>query len=229
VGRRSDDAAGGGPPARPCSARASSRLLRRLGWSSFGLAAAAVGLLGAGFLWFLWRVPGDEVALRGNADGIVALTGGASRIADAMELMAAGRGKRLLISGANRTTTLGEISRLNPEYARVVGCCVDFDRSRNTLGNAVETKRWAESRGFRSLIVVTSNYHMPRALAEIAHQLPDVTLVPFPVVTHRQRAEPWWAGGRLLFSEYVKYMWARVRMGLIAPAVAEARQARAVS
>jgi len=180
-------------------------------------AAAAGLLLGLGFLWFIWRVPADEVALDRNADGIVALTGGASRVADAMELMAAGRGKRLLISGANRTTTPGEISRLNPDYARVVGCCVDFDRSLNTLGNAIETKRWAESRGFRSLIVVTSNYHMPRALAEIAHQLPDVALVPFPVVTDRQRTEPWWSGGaraRLMLSEYVKYIFARLRMGL---------------
>ena len=124
-------------------------------------------------------MPAEEAPLTRNADGIVALTGGASRIADAIELLASGRGKRLLISGANRATNSNEISRLNPEFERWVRCCVDFDRSLNTLGNAIETKRWAERRGFRSLIVVTSNYHMPRALAEIAHQLPDVALVPF--------------------------------------------------
>jgi uncharacterized SAM-binding protein YcdF (DUF218 family) len=98
-----------------------------------------------------------------------------------------------------------------------VRCCVDFDRSLNTLGNAIETKRWAEHRGFRSLIVVTSNYHMPRALAEIAHQLPDVVLVPFPVVTDRQRVEPWWTDGvaaRRMVTEFVKYVFVRLRMGL---------------
>src|SRR5262245_27294283 len=216
VGPRTDDSAGGAlrPAESACDSR---RLLRRLGWSTFAFCAAALVLLGLGFLWFVWRVPSHEVTLSRNADGIVALTGGASRIADAMELMAAGRGKRLLISGAYRTTTPAEILRLNPEYARVVSCCVDFDRSLNTLGNAVETKRWAERRGFRSLIVVTSNYHMPRALAEIAHQLPDVALVPFPVVTDKQRAEPWWAGGasaRRMVTEYVKYVFARLRMGL---------------
>jgi uncharacterized SAM-binding protein YcdF (DUF218 family) len=229
VGPKTDD--GAGRELRPAgSARDSHRLLRRLGWSTVALCAAAAVLLGLGFLWFVWRVPSQEVALSRNADGIVALTGGASRIADAMELMAAGRGKRLLISGANRTTTPAEILRLNPEYARVVSCCVDFDRSLNTLGNAVETKRWAERRGFRSLIVVTSNYHMPRALAEIAHQLPDVALVPFPVVTDKLRAEPWWASGataRLMLSEYVKYVLARVRIGLRPPAGDEPRQARA--
>jgi len=147
----------------------------------------------------------------------VVLTGGASRITDAIELLAAGRGKRLLISGANRATTSGEISRLNPEYGPIVSCCVDFDRSLNTLGNAIETKRWAESRGFHSLIVVTSNYHMPRALAEIAHQLPNVSLLPFPVIADKLRGEPWWMHApmlRLVLSEYLKYVAAQIRIRL---------------
>jgi uncharacterized SAM-binding protein YcdF (DUF218 family) len=217
IGSNTDDGAAGAPRAAERSSRAPRSLLRRLGWSTLVLCSAAALALGLGFLWFVWRVPADEVALDRNADGIVALTGGASRIADAIELLASGRGKRLLISGANRATSSNEISRLNPEFERWVRCCVDFDRSVNTLGNAIETRRWAESRGFRSLIVVTSSYHMPRALAEISHQLPDVALVPFPVVTVRQRAEPWWTGGataRLMLSEYVKYIFAKLRMGL---------------
>jgi uncharacterized SAM-binding protein YcdF (DUF218 family) len=192
-------------------------LLRRFGWSALMLCASAVLAIGLGFLWFVRQVPAEEVTLDRDADGIVALTGGASRIADAIELLASGRGKRLLISGAYRATNSKEISRLNPEFERWVRCCVDFDRSLNTLGNAIETKRWAERRGFRSLIVVTSNYHMPRALAEIAHQLPDVALVPFPVVTDRQRAERWWTSGviaRRMVTEYVKYVFAKLRMGL---------------
>jgi uncharacterized SAM-binding protein YcdF (DUF218 family) len=192
-------------------------LLRRLGWSTFVLCASAALLIGLGFVWFIWHVPAEEVPLERDADGIVALTGGASRITDAIELLASGRGKRLLISGANRATNSNEISRLHPEFERWVRCCVDFDRSLNTLGNAVETKRWAERRGFRSLIIVTSNYHMPRALAEVAHQLPDVVLVPFPVVTDRQRTERWWGHWvttRRMFIEYVKYVFAKVRMAL---------------
>jgi uncharacterized SAM-binding protein YcdF (DUF218 family) len=191
--------------------------LWRAGRSLLLLAAGAVVLLGLGFLWFIWFVPEDEIAMSGTADGIVALTGGASRIADAIELLASGRGKRLLISGASPTTNSHEISRLNPEFEKWVHCCVDFDRSRNTLGNAIETRRWAEQRGFRSLIVVTSNYHMPRALAEIAHQLPNVTLVPFPVVTDRQRAKPLWASVanvRLMLTEYLKYLFAQLRIAL---------------
>lgn len=174
--------------------------------------------LAVGFMWFVWRLPTDEVVLDRNADGIVVLTGGASRIADAMELLAAGRGKRLLISGVYPTTTPGEIARPMPEYERLFNCCVDLDRSAvNTVGNAVETRRWVKSRGFRSLIVVTSSYHMPRTMVELARQMPDVALVPFPVVTEKMRAEPWWfnlSTVRLLFSEYVKYVLAQIRLWL---------------
>jgi uncharacterized SAM-binding protein YcdF (DUF218 family) len=216
VGSNSEGGAGAAaPPAEPW--RAARRLLRRVGWSTAVICASAAFLLALGFLWFIWRLPEDEVVLNRNADGIVVLTGGASRISDAIELLAAGHGQRLLISGVNRSTNRTEISRLNPEFARVVRCCVDFDRSLNTLGNAVETRRWAEARGFRSLIVVTSSYHMPRALTEIAHQLPDVALVPFPVVTDRLRTEPWWTSAattRLLLLEYLKYIVASARIGL---------------
>jgi uncharacterized SAM-binding protein YcdF (DUF218 family) len=186
-----------------------------MGKSAIAIGAIAALLLASGFGWFLWSLPADEIVLYRNADGIVVLTGGASRISDAIELLAAGHGKRLLISGANRATTSSEISRLNPDYGRIVSCCVDFDRSLNTLGNAIETKHWAESRGFRSLIVVTSSYHMPRALVEISHQLPDVALLPFPVIADKLHAEPWWTRGttmKLMFSEYLKYMAARMRI-----------------
>ena len=191
--------------------------MRRVGRTGLLLCAAAALVLAAGFAWFIGRVPAHEIRLSGNADGIVALAGGASRISDAIELLASGRGRRLLISGVNRTTSTNAISRLNPEFEKWVRCCVDFDWSVNTLGNAIEIRRWAEHRGFRSLIVVTSNYHMPRALAEIAHQLPDVALLPFPVITERQRAEPWWASrttARLMLTEYMKLIFARLRMGL---------------
>ena len=202
------------PPKRGSAARA---LLRGVGRSAVVICAGAAVLLVAGFAWFLRSLPADEIVLARDADGIVVLTGGASRITDAIELLAAGRGKRLLISGANRATTSGEISRLNPEYGPIVSCCVDFDRSLNTLGNAIETKRWAESRGFHSLIVVTSNYHMPRALAEIAHQLPNVSLLPFPVIADKLHGEPWWMHApmlRLVLSEYLKYVAAQMRIRL---------------
>ena len=191
-------------------------MMRRLTRAVLLAALAIVAIFGGGFVWFVRHVPDTEIALDRNADGIVVLTGGASRIADAIELLAAGRGKRLLISGVHRATTTAEIARIMPRHGALVSCCVDLDHSAvNTTGNAVETRRWVKDRGFSSLIVVTSAYHMPRTMAELAKQLPDVALVPFPVVTEKLRNEPWWSSGptaKLILSEYAKFVVALLRM-----------------
>lgn len=192
-------------------------------WLKRSLAGVAIiGILTfwAGFSLFVWQVPTAEVTLGRNADGIVVVTGGALRITDAIELLAAGHGKRLLISGVHPATTSREIARLMPEYGALIACCVDLDHSAvNTVGNAVETQHWVKAQGFHSLIVVTSNYHMPRTMAELAWHLPGVELIPFPVVTERMRGGPAWsmATARLLFSEYLKSIVSHIRMRL-APA-----------
>jgi uncharacterized SAM-binding protein YcdF (DUF218 family) len=201
-------------------ARPPSALLRGIGWATVAICAVVALAFTLGFLWFTARVPSSEITLTGATDGIVVLTGDSARISEAIELLADRRGKRLLISGANRGTTAAEISRLNPDFTRWIQCCVDFDRALNTLGNAIETRRWAERRRFRSLTVVTSDYHMPRAMAEIARQLPNTRLVAFPVMSERLRTDHWWASGpamRLLLTEYVKYIVARARMRLNGP------------
>jgi uncharacterized SAM-binding protein YcdF (DUF218 family) len=189
---------------------------RRVRSIGLKLAAVCVSVLLAGFAGFVWLLPSRQIVLDGNADGIVVLTGGTSRISDALELLAAGRGKRLLITGVNPGTTTTDIAHEVVNYNSLLSCCVDLDYSAlNTYGNAVQSRRWALAHGFRSLIVVTSAYHMPRALAELAHQLPDARLIPFPVVSDRLRIEPWWSSGdtaRLVLSEYLKYLAAKVRM-----------------
>src|SRR6185437_259332 len=161
----------------------------------FTMTAGAVGavLLGLGYCWFVLNIPAEEVTLDRKADGIVVLTGAAARIPDAIELLAAERGKRLLISGVHRDTRAREIARLTPLYSRYFSCCIDLDRSAlNTFGNALEAKRWARE-----------------------HQLPDVTLISYPVISPKMKDEPWWSNldtARLLFAEYLKYLFALTRM-----------------
>ncbi|HET8543228.1 MAG TPA: YdcF family protein, partial [Pseudolabrys sp.] len=134
-------------------------------WIGFlTMAAGATGalLLAGGFGWFVAQIAGDEITLDRKADGIVALTGAAARIPDAIELLATEHGKRLLITGVYRATSAREIARITPLYSKYFTCCIDLDRSAlNTFGNALETKRWARQHNFNSLIVVTSNWHMP--------------------------------------------------------------------
>jgi uncharacterized SAM-binding protein YcdF (DUF218 family) len=184
------------------------------------VATLALGFIGVatGFIGFLSQLRITEIKPPRNADGIVVLTGGSSRVSDAMELLADGYGKRLLISGVHRTNGANDISRTLPDSQGLINCCVDLDRSAiDTHGNAAETKRWAAERGFRSLIVVTSNYHMPRAIAEMSHAMPDIALIPFAVVGDKWRDDPWWTSGttlRLLLSEYAKYVAVEVRVRL---------------
>lgn len=176
---------------------------------------AVVLFVGLGFVDFLSKVPPSEDKPHRNADGIVVLTGGSSRVSDAIELLSAGYGRRLLISGVHPTNGYSDIERTLPDSQRLLGCCVDLDYSAvNTRSNATETRRWVAERGFHSLIVVTSNYHMPRAIVELSHAMPDIELIPFAVVGDKWREEPWWTSGaalRLLLSEYGKYLFAELR------------------
>ena len=200
-------------PAKPLPKR---RLIRAAIVGAIAVSFMA-GLVG--FVAFLSQLRNGDVTPSTKADGIVVLTGGSSRVADALDLLANGFGKRLLISGVHPTNGIGNIQRSLPDNdQRLLACCVDLDRSAtDTRGNAVETRRWVRKQGFHSLIVVTSNYHMPRALVELSHELPEVELIPFSVIGERGRDEAWWTSGttlRLLLSEYVKFIAAEARARL---------------
>ncbi|CCD99523.1 YdcF family protein [Bradyrhizobium sp. STM 3809] len=190
--------------------RALAGLVATLG---LGFFVAAVGFVG-----FLSQLRGAEIKPERKADGIVVLTGGSSRVSDAVELLAGGYGRRLLISGVHPTNDANDITRSLPEARSFINCCVDLDYSAiNTRSNAAQTRRWAAERGFKSLVVVTSNYHMPRAIAELSHAMPSMDLIPYAVVGEKWRDEPWWTSGatlRLLLSEYAKYVAAEARLRL---------------
>lgn len=198
--------------------RSGAAVRRRSGLGFVKLFSVVAVVVVAGFVWFVAQMRSDEQRPARKADGIVVFTGGSSRISDAMDLLAEGYGKRLLISGVHPANGANDILRSLPDTHALLSCCVDLDRSAiNTRSNATETRRWVSERGFRSLIVVTSNYHMPRAMVELSHAMPDVDLIFYPVIGDKWRDEPWWqsgAGLRLLLSEYVKYVAAEVRVRL---------------
>lgn len=159
------------------------------------------------------------------ADGVVALTGPDERIAAAMALLEAGKAKRMLISGVNQKVSRAEIRAVAPAPhaprggQRLYDCCVDLGfQATDTLGNARETADWVKAKGFGSLIVVTSDFHMPRAMLELKGAMPGVRLTPYPVRSAEFEAGHWWRteeGARRLTIEYCKYLAVAAREALL--------------
>lgn len=191
-------------------------------WASLLLivGTTVIGGLVVGFQLFLAQIQQQPPARVEHAQGMVVLTGGADRVADAIELFSRGYADRLLITGVNQAITKSEITRLNPRSRDLIECCVDLGyEALNTIGNALEARVWVEQNAIsRSLIIVTSNYHMPRAMAEFRRELPDYDLQAYPVVTLRMREAQWWRSfhaARVLGPEYLKFLVAVARLTVL--------------
>ena len=174
----------------------------------FRLLAIAIALYAAGFFVFVTNLPVPAAHTR-PAQGIVALTGGDERLAAAVNLLENRTGQRLLISGVHPTTTKQELKLLAHGGARF-DCCADLGYvAANTRGNAEEAAHWARAHRFRSLIVVTARYHMPRSLTEFQAAMPGMTIEPYPVEPQDIDLGGWWHDTRalrVLSGEYAKYL-----------------------
>jgi uncharacterized SAM-binding protein YcdF (DUF218 family) len=169
----------------------------------------------AGLVAFAGRVQQSTPAPDPDpADGVVALTGANSidRISAAMDLLQDGAGKRLLISGVNRGASREDIRNVSKAARRLYDCCVDLGfTAADTVGNARETAEWARSMRYQSLIVVTADYHMPRAMLELHAVMrePQFHLQAYAVPTPSLKARHWWRSprsARLMVTEYCKYL-----------------------
>lgn len=181
---------------------------------------AAIGILAlawaVGLLVFIRELPAPASGAGAKADGVVVYTGiGGARVATGMSLMQSGAGARLLISGVNPNTTREEVAKQWEGDLDGFDCCVDLGlEAQSTAGNAHEVRDWANSHGFRSLILVTSDYHMPRALLETRTQLPEAEIIAHPVESGYLDAsgKPKNLGAwRQLAYEYTKFLAVRVR------------------
>ena len=181
-------------------------MLRLIG---FGLVVAFI----VGFGLFLGEARQYRADPAVSAQGIVVLTGGRDRVASAVELLNAGRGERLLISGVHPESSPSDIAAATGASASLFECCVDTGMAaQNTIGNAQETAQWVSARGYAQVIVVTNDYHMPRALLELQSALPDTELIAYGVVSELPYQSM--MAARRWLNEYLKYIavYARVRV-----------------
>ena len=103
-----------------------------------------------------------------NIDGIVVLTGDQFRIAKGIELLKRNPSKKLLISGVNKNINPVDIMKEFPNSKNFFQCCIDIGKdAKNTFENIIETFEWMKSNEFTSIIIVTSDYHLPRVKLEI--------------------------------------------------------------
>ncbi len=164
--------------------------------------ARAIALLilvyALGYALFVLLLPraGDER----RTDAIVVLTGGAKRIERGLDLLGRGRADRMLISGVERTVRPVELAAEYKADTALFQCCIDLGReSVDTRSNAEEVSRWVERRKVKSVRLVTTDWHMPRASFELSRQLGD----DIEVVGDAVPSNP---SFRTLFTEYNKYL-----------------------
>lgn len=148
-----------------------------------------------------------------DVEGIVVFTGGKNRVQTAIQLLSQNIGQRLFISGVNPNTRKSDISHRIKSDRKLLDCCIDLGRNaNNTFENAFETIRWVQNNNFKSLVIVTSNYHMKRSLFILKELDPNIKFIPFHVEstllqdTNSSLKETI----RALTIEYLKYTYTRL-------------------
>lgn len=200
------------------------RIFRRSGPSSrrwrFVLPALALALAvwAGGFLSYAASIPRAVENADRRTEAIVVLTGGSLRLEVGLHLLRTGLAERMLVSGVHPDVTREALLRLLPEWTESMNARIDIDyAANNTIGNASETAEWLRERGYRSLRLVTANYHLRRSLLEFRNAMPEIEIVPHPVFPEDFHLAEWWrwpGSAALIFSEYNKFLMARLRLSL---------------
>jgi uncharacterized SAM-binding protein YcdF (DUF218 family) len=183
-----------------------------------GMLVATLAWVG-GLFWFASLIPDRVVDQTTRADAIAVLTGDRDRLSTGLELLSRDQALKLFVSGVYHGVDVAKLLEMSRYSPAELQCCVEIGHSAgNTAGNAAETAAWMRRQDYRSLRLVTSNYHLPRSLMEFRAVLPDVAIVPHPVFHDRIKHDRWWAWpgtASLIISEYHKYLfaWLRQRIG----------------
>ena len=156
-----------------------------------------------GFAWFALLLP--QPADGTVTDAVVVLTGGGGRIERGIEVVENGWARQLLVSGVDPEVTEGEFAAQFGLGQDLLVCCVTLGYDAvDTRSNATETALWVREHGYGSLRLVTSDWHMRRAAADLSRAL--ASDVPADKVTVVRDAVPGEPTLFMLFLEYHKLL-----------------------
>ncbi len=146
-----------------------------IAFTSFWIAGFVV------FLDYIGKLPNNNSD--SNATAIVVLTGGTNRVNAGFDLLEKGKAKYLLISGVGEKVSLEDLTKLWGKNPLSLPCCVTLGKyAQNTVENALEAKKYIKNNNITSFFLVTSHYHMPRALIEVKKIIPDSRIIPYAVI-----------------------------------------------
>lgn len=154
-----------------------------------------------------------------QTEAIVVLTGGSERIRHALFMLEMNYASRLFISGVNPDVKIAELFAIygyKGKRAKEIFKRIQLGyKATDTIENSIEIKDWVQKNNISSIRLVTSNYHISRAIIEIKSNLDDgVEIVPHPVIPLNIRFDSWWKNGisrSLFISQYNKLIAAYVR------------------
>jgi uncharacterized SAM-binding protein YcdF (DUF218 family) len=170
-------------------------------------AALMMVLYALGFVLFAVTL-GDPAPGNARTDAAIVLTGGSGRIERAVAVARSGKSRRLLIAGADPSVTKSDLAGYIAGSAATLRCCVDLgSESVDTRSNAEEAQRWLAKRHFKSVMLITNDWHMRRAEFEFRRLLGD----RYVIVSDSVRSEP---SLLTLFGEYNKYVLRRIAVWL---------------
>ncbi|MCL4677498.1 MAG: YdcF family protein [Alphaproteobacteria bacterium] len=180
-----------------------------------GLIATLLSLWLGGFIIFsVYALTVSPSNTDEKTEAIVVLTGGNHRIQTGLDLLAQGLAPSMLISGVHEKVTVDDILKNWKGPLPPPTCCVTLGhKALTTYDNADEAKEWIESNGFKSIRLVTSGYHMGRALLEFKRSMPHIKTIPHPVA-ERDYGLLEWRFWELAFTEYHKIIFRLLRMSL---------------
>lgn len=164
-----------------------------------------------GFLFFCLYTLSFKYAPQTHSDAIVVLTGGSNRIHTGLKLIKEQKAEYMLISGVYKDVTKQKLFPNTP--AQITDKITLGYKALNTKGNAAEVNDWIQEKNIKSILLVTSFYHMPRSIFEIQKQNKDITIYPLPVFPKSFNNSVDWIKTRyawLLFIEYHKVIFIRL-------------------